>query len=81
METEEDEISEHRYGEWTVVKAATCTEEGTEQRTCADCGDVQTRSIPRQVMNMKKKESRIQHVQKTAFGNIPVQNAEIHIQR
>ena len=35
---------EHSYGEWTVVTAPTCTEEGTEQREC-DCGVEETRTI------------------------------------
>ena len=35
----------HSYGEWTTVKAATCTEDGTEQRVCSVCGDVETRTI------------------------------------
>ena len=35
---------EHSYGEWTVVTAPTCTEEGTEQREC-DCGEEETRTI------------------------------------
>ena len=32
----------HSFGEWTVTKAATCTEKGEEQRTCA-CGETETR--------------------------------------
>ncbi len=34
----------HSYGEWTVTKAATCTEAGERQRTCS-CGDVETETI------------------------------------
>ncbi|MFQ9390176.1 MAG: hypothetical protein ACLR1V_16515 [Coprococcus sp.] len=64
--TEEDEISEHKYGEWTVVKAATCTEKGTEQRTCADCGDVQTRSIP--ATGHKYEEERVKDTTCTEDG-------------
>ena len=34
----------HR-GSWTVVKAATCTEDGTEKRICTVCGAEETRTI------------------------------------
>ena len=34
----------HDYGEWTTVKAATCTEEGEQERACS-CGEKQTKSI------------------------------------
>ena len=29
---------EHSFGEWTVSKAATCTEKGEERRVC-ECGE------------------------------------------
>ena len=35
----------NHQGEWTVVKAATCTEDGTEKRTCTICGAEETRTI------------------------------------
>ncbi len=35
----------HTFGDWTVTKAATCTAEGTETRTCKDCGETETRAI------------------------------------
>lgn len=34
---------EHAYGEWTTAQAPTCTEDGTQTRTCS-CGDKQTRT-------------------------------------
>ena len=34
----------HAWGNWTVTKNATCTEEGVETRTC-ECGDSETRKI------------------------------------
>lgn len=34
----------HAFGEWSVTTAATCTEKGTETRTCA-CGETETRDI------------------------------------
>ena len=36
----------HSYSEWTVTKAATCFAEGEEIRTCATCGETETRAIP-----------------------------------
>ena len=35
---------EHTFGEWTVITAPTCTEAGTEERTCS-CGEKETRQI------------------------------------
>lgn len=37
---------EHTYGEWETQTPATCTAEGTEVRTCRQCGQKDTRSIP-----------------------------------
>ena len=34
----------HEFGEWETQKKATCTEDGSEYRTC-DCGEEETRSI------------------------------------
>ena len=34
----------HAFGEWTVSKAATCTEKGEEKRTCT-CGAQETREL------------------------------------
>ena len=39
----------HDWGEWTVTKPATETAEGSEARTCARCGETETRSIPAEV--------------------------------
>lgn len=36
----------HVFGEWTETKAAGCTDEGEEARTCEVCGLVETRGIP-----------------------------------
>lgn len=35
----------HTFGEWAVVKAATCTEKGSEERVCSGCGEKETREI------------------------------------
>lgn len=34
----------HSFGEWTVKKAATCTEKGSKERVCA-CGETETEEI------------------------------------
>lgn len=35
----------HAYGDWVVVKEATCTEDGLKTQTCTVCGDVQEEVI------------------------------------
>lgn len=37
--------SDHRYGNWSVTKKATCTTGGTEQRKCSVCGKVESRTV------------------------------------
>jgi len=39
-----EEPHEHTFGEWQAITAATCTEEGQEQRLC-ECGETETRTI------------------------------------
>ena len=36
---------EHTYGNWTVVKAATCTEDGKKEHKCTECGHKETEKI------------------------------------
>ena len=36
----------HTYGEWTTVKSPTCTEIGSQVRTCRNCDDTQTQFLP-----------------------------------
>ncbi len=38
--------TEHTYGDWTIVTAATCTTTGEKQRSCTRCGNVETQIIP-----------------------------------
>ena len=38
--------AEHAYGDWTVVKKATCTETGSREKVCANCGDKIEEEIP-----------------------------------
>ena len=35
----------HKFGDWTITKAATCTTAGTQTRTCSGCGKVETQTI------------------------------------
>lgn len=35
----------HDFGDYAVTKDAACTEEGTETRTCARCGETESRAI------------------------------------
>ncbi len=35
----------HKFGEWKITKAATCTTAGTQTRSCPDCGKVETATI------------------------------------
>ena len=35
----------HKYGSWTVTKAATCTEDGSQKRSCTVCGNTETQTI------------------------------------
>lgn len=44
VKTESIPATGHSFGTWTVTKAATCTEQGTETRTCS-CGAKETREI------------------------------------
>ena len=37
--------TQHTFGEWKTTKAATCTAEGTQIRTCEVCGKVETQTI------------------------------------
>jgi uncharacterized repeat protein (TIGR02543 family) len=37
--------ADHTFGGWVTEKNPTCTETGTEKRTCADCGYSETREI------------------------------------
>ena len=44
-ETTED-AHRHQFGDWTVLTAPACVTPGERERTCADCGYVQTEKIP-----------------------------------
>ena len=36
---------DHSYGNWTTTKTATCTEAGKKERTCSECGHVDSQEI------------------------------------
>lgn len=38
----------HVFTEWETVNAVTCESDGTQQRTCPECGEVQTRAVESQ---------------------------------
>ena len=37
----------HHWGDWTVVKSATASEEGSEERVCSVCHEKETRPLPK----------------------------------
>ena len=37
---------EHVFGEWVVIKDATCTEDGSRERECTICGEKETETLP-----------------------------------
>ena len=40
--TPDPETCEHTWSEWEVVTAATCTEDGSQKRTCSNCKTEET---------------------------------------
>ena len=42
-----DKNHAHVYGEWTVTKEATCTEEGVATRKCTKCDKTETEAVPK----------------------------------
>ncbi len=45
----------HRFGEWKIVKQATATEEGSKQRTCFVCGEIDTDVVAKLAVSMSDK--------------------------
>ena len=43
-----EKACEHKWGDWTTVKEATCTEAGSQERACAECGEKEIASIQAQ---------------------------------
>ena len=44
-ETTETTAHQHSWSEWTTVKDASCTEDGSERRDCSVCDHFETRDI------------------------------------
>ena len=44
--TTTDKAYGHRWGEWTVTKQPSCTEDGKETRECDECHEKESRGIP-----------------------------------
>jgi len=44
--TEGEKNPGHAWGEYVVVRSATCRQAGMRQRTCPDCGQVETEELP-----------------------------------
>ncbi len=40
-----DDKCSHKWSEWSVKANATCTNEGTKERKCSECGEIETNSI------------------------------------
>lgn len=36
---------DHVYSNWTTTKTATCTEDGQKERTCSECGHIDSQAI------------------------------------
>ena len=43
---EPSEKEDHHFGDWTIVKQPTCTEEGEREHTCVECGKTVSETIP-----------------------------------
>jgi len=60
----------HSYSEWTIVKEATCTSEGIQERTCA-CGEKETK-------NYTKNTNHAQLVSKIDNANFELSYSELY---
>ena len=43
--SQENQPHEHSFGDWTTIKEATCTEDGSKQRGCSFCSETETEEI------------------------------------
>ncbi|MDY3304441.1 MAG: S-layer homology domain-containing protein [Clostridia bacterium] len=46
LDEEGGKALQHKFGEWKITKEATCTSEGSKTRTCTECKEKQTKTIP-----------------------------------
>ncbi|MCD8294024.1 MAG: hypothetical protein LUE27_02090 [Clostridia bacterium] len=44
--TVENVVHEHAWGDWETTCEATCTSDGLKTRTCTECGETETETIP-----------------------------------
>ena len=71
----------HNYGEWKVTKPATCTEDGTETRTCSyDASHRETQIIPKIGHNYSFSEWRWSEDNSTAEAIFICTNDSSHIE-
>jgi len=49
----------HQWGEWAVTTAPTTTAEGVETRTCATCGEKETRAVDNDYLIVKERSTTI----------------------
>ncbi|BCZ26901.1 hypothetical protein EUBC25_09880 [Claveliimonas bilis] len=64
-------VANHAYGEWSVTKPATTTEEGSRERTCSVCKYTQKETIPVHVHSIHDetwKYDKTQHWQECSCG-------------
>ena len=45
--------SHHHYGDWNIIKEASCTETGTKERVCTVCGSKESGEVPALGHNME----------------------------
>ena len=43
--SESEKCKSHKWGDWEITKAKTCTEDGEQKRVCTVCGEEQTKKI------------------------------------
>lgn len=46
LDEEGSKTLQHKFGEWKITKEATCSSEGSKTRTCTECKEKQTKTIP-----------------------------------
>lgn len=60
----------HKFGEWKVVKPATVTEEGSKQRTCSVCGEIDTDVVAKLVAFMSDETDEEESLNASTASNI-----------
>ena len=51
---EQTPMTDHTYGDWTVTKDPTFTEEGTQEKVCSGCGETVSDALPTLVGKVEK---------------------------